>query len=328
MNEVSNKRAVYVGLFVFLGIVFLIAGILMIGNLHETFKRKIKVVALFDDVGGLQTGNNIWFSGVKIGTVSSLNFKEGSQVEVIMKIEVKAQQYIRKNSNVKLSTDGLIGNKILVIYGGNPKASVVEEGDTLGVEKTFTSDDMINTLQENNKNILAITSDFKTISKKMAAGDGTIGKFMNNNTVYDNINAATLSLQSASKKTEQLVSSLNTFSEGFNKKGTLANQLVTDTTIFNSVKTTVLRLQNIADTATLFIANLKEASSNPNSPVGVLLHNEKSGAQLKQTISNLERSSQKLDEELEAAQHSFLLRGFFKKKAKEEKRDSTQVKSN
>lgn len=328
MNEVSNKRSVYVGLFVFLGIIFLIAGILMIGNLHETFKRKIKVVALFDDVGGLQTGNNIWFSGVKIGTVSSLNFKEGSQVEVIMKIEVKAQQYIRKNSNVKLSTDGLIGNKILVIYGGNPKASVVEEGDTLGVEKTFTSDDMINTLQENNKNILAITSDFKTISKKMAAGDGTIGKFMNNNTVYDNINAATLSLQSASKKTEQLVSSLNTFSEGFNKKGTLANQLVTDTTIFNSVKTTVLRLQNIADTATLFIANLKEASSNPNSPVGVLLHNEKSGAQLKQTISNLERSSQKLDEELEAAQHSFLLRGFFKKKAKEEKRDSTQVKSN
>ena len=326
MNEVSNKRAVYVGLFVFLGIVFLIAGILMIGNLHETFKRKIKVVALFDDVGGLQTGNNIWFSGVKIGTVSSLNFKEGSQVEVLMKIEVKAQQYIRKNSNVKLSTDGLIGNKILVIYGGNPKASVVEEGDTLGVEKTFTSDDMINTLQENNKNILAITSDFKTISKKMAAGDGTIGKFMNDNTVYDNINAATLSLQSASKKAEQLVSSLHTFSDGLNKKGTLANQLVTDTTIFNSVKTTVLQLQNIADTASLFIANLKEASTNPNSPVGVLLHDEKSGAQLKQTISNLESSSQKLDEDLEAAQHSFLLRGFFKKKAKEEKRDSTQVK--
>lgn len=137
MNEVSNKRAVYVGLFVFLGIIFLIANI-MIGNLHEeTFKRKIKVVALFDDVGGLRTGNNIWFWGVKIRTVSSLNFKEGSQVKVIMKIEVKAQQYIRKNSNVKLSTDGLIGNKILVIYGGNPKASVVQEGDTLHVEKNI-----------------------------------------------------------------------------------------------------------------------------------------------------------------------------------------------
>jgi len=46
----------------------------MIGNLHATFKKKMKVVAFFDDVGGLQTGNNVWFSGVKIGTVRKLHF--------------------------------------------------------------------------------------------------------------------------------------------------------------------------------------------------------------------------------------------------------------
>lgn len=317
MNESPNRRGVVVGFFVLLGSIFLIAGILMVGNLHETFKNKMKVVSFFDDVSGLQKGNNVWFSGVKIGTVSNLRFYGNSQVEVSMKIETKAQQYIRKDSKVKISSDGLIGNKILIIYGGTSKSIEVQEGDTLGVEKTFSTEDMINTLQENNKNFLAITSDFKIISKKLVAGEGTIGKLLSNNAVYDNINAATASLELASAKAQLLVGSLATFSEGLNRKGTLAHDLTTDTIVFNSIKTSVLQLQQIADTATVFIANLKKAGSNPNTTVGILLHDEQSGARLKETIKNLESSSKKLDQDLEAVQSSILLRGFFKKKAKE-----------
>lgn len=316
MNESPNKRAVIVGVFVIVGLAFLLAGILIVGNLRETFNRKMKVVSLFDDVGGLQRGNNVWLSGVKIGTVSNLNFYGKSQVEVSMNIETKAKQYITKDAKVKISSDGLIGNKILVIYGGTEKSPVIEEGDTLAVEKTFTSEDMINTLQENNKNLLAITSDFKAISNKLASGEGTIGKLLNDTSVYANINAATKSLQSATAKAQQLVSSLATFSSGLNKKGTLVNELTTDTVVFNSVKVSVSRLQQIADTASVFITNLKKAGNNPRSSIGVLLHDEEAGTRLKETIKNLESSSKKLDEDLEAAQHNFLLRGFFKKKAK------------
>ncbi len=324
MNESPNRRAVLVGLFVFIGLAFLIAGILIVGNLHETFKKKMEVVSFFDEVNGLQKGNNIWFSGVKIGTVSNLHFYGNSQVEVRMKIETNAQQYIRKDAKVKISSDGIIGNKIIVIYGGTSKSAEVESGDTLTVEKTFSSDDMINTLQENNKNVLEITSDFKIISKKIVAGEGTIGKLLNDNSVYANINAATISLQSASAKAQQLVSSLAAFSSRLNKKGTLANQLTTDTVVFNSVKASVMQLQQIADTATVFITNLKQAGSNPHTTIGVLLHDEEAGAHLKETIKNLESSSKKLDEDLEAAQHNILLKGFFKKKAKANKNDSSE----
>lgn len=323
MNESPNRRAVIVGLFVFIGLIFLVTGILIIGDLRETFNRKIKVISVFDDVSGLQTGNNVWFSGVKIGTVSNLHFLEKSQVEVSMKIETKAQQYIRRDAKVKISSDGIIGNRILIIYGGTSKAAEVQEGDTLEVEKTFSSEDMINTFQDNNKNLLAITTDFKTISKKLASGEGTIGKLLNDNSVYANINAATASLQNASAKAQQLVSSLAAFSSGLNKKGTLANELTTDTVVFNSVKASVLQLQKIADTATVFITNLKKAGSNPNSSIGVLLHDKEAGAHLKETIKNLESSSKKLDESLEAAQHTILLRGFFKKKTKAAEKDST-----
>ncbi len=324
MNEFHNRRAVIVGVFVLLGILFFIGGILMVGNLHETFKRKMEIVSLFDDVNGLQKGNNVWFSGVKIGTVSNINFHGKSQVEVRIKIETKTQEYIRKDAMVKISSDGIIGNKILIIYGGTPRFAEVQEGDTLIVEKTFSTEDMINTLQENNKNFMSITSDFKVISKKIVEGEGTIGKLLNDNSVYDNINATTASLQLASAKAQLLVGSLAEFSDNLNKKGTLANELTTDTLVFKSVKATVLQLQQMADTATAFIANLKQAGTNPNSTVGVLLRDEASGARLKETIKNIESSSKKLDEDLEAAQHNILLRRYFKKKAKEEEKNEPE----
>ena len=183
MSESSNKRGVIVGVFILIGLVFLIAGILAVGNIKKTFGAKMHVNALFDDVNGLQQGNNIWFSGVKIGTVKKVQFYGNSQVRVLMNIDEKSQQYIRKDAKVKVSTDGFIGNKILVIYGGSSRMRAIEDEDTLSVEKTFSSEDMINTLQENNKNMLAITNDLKVISKKIADGQGSIGKLLNDDAI-------------------------------------------------------------------------------------------------------------------------------------------------
>lgn len=319
MNESPNKRAVIVGLFIFIGLMFLLGGILIVGNIRETFNNKMKVISIFDDVSGLKEGNNVWYSGVKIGTVSNMNFFGKSQVEVVLNIATKAQQYIRKDAKVKISSDGIIGNKIIVIYGGTVDFAQVEIGDTLAVERTFTSEDMINTLQDNNENLLTITSNIKTITNRLVDGEGTIGKLMNDTSVYANINAATAALQKATVKAEQMISSLATFSSALNKKGTLANELTTDTTVFNSVKASVAKFHQMADTASVFITNLKNAGNNPNSAIGVLLHDKEAGAYLKESMKNLESSSKKLDADLEAAQHNFLLRGYFKKKAKAEK---------
>ncbi len=48
----------------------------------------------------------------------------------------------------------------------------------------------------------------------------------------------------------------------------------------------------------------------------MFLHDEQAAANMKVTLQNLQSGTKKLDEDLEALQHNFLLRHFFKKKAK------------
>ncbi|MEQ1588416.1 MAG: MlaD family protein, partial [Cyclobacteriaceae bacterium] len=277
------------------------------------FTKKISVVAFFDDVNGLQVGNNIWFSGVKVGTVKDIHFFSRSAVEVTMRVDVKTQEYIRRDAKVKISTDGLIGNKILVIFGGSGKFDQIQEGDTLEVEKAVSQEDMLKILQESNKNLNSITTDFKSISKKLDSGEGTMGKLINDNSLYYNFNKTILSIQLTSSKGQQLLNNLNTYTAQLNQQGTLANDLVTDTLVFASIREFAQRLKQIADTTAVLVTQLKTITSDSTTSIGVLLHDPVEGARLKEILKNLESSSRKLDVDLEAAQSSFLLRKGMKK---------------
>lgn len=324
MNESPRKHNILVGLFIFIGLIFLLGAILMVGNLHETFKRKMQLVTVFDEVNGLQTGANVWLSGVKIGKVKNIRINPTRNVLVVLDIEENAQQFILKDAKTKIGTDGLIGNKVVIIYGGTQNSAPVNDGDTLLVGSTFSTENIMLKLEKNNENLLAITTDFKKISHKLTTNEGTVGKLLNDDAMYDNINSIAVSLNKASVKSEKLIASLNEYSSKLNKKGTLGNDLVTDTIVFNSIKKSVLELQKMTKTANEFMTNLKVASANPNSTIGVLLHDEQSGASLKRTIENLESSSEKLDEDLKAAQSNFLLRGYFKDKDKAAKKAASQ----
>jgi phospholipid/cholesterol/gamma-HCH transport system substrate-binding protein len=319
MNEKPRKRAVIVGLFIVLGIVFLLAGILMVGNLRNTFTRKIHLTAVFNDVNGLQKGNNIWFSGVKIGTVKTVRFYGPDHVKVILNIDESARMFIRKDAKAKISTDGLIGNKIIVIQGGSFLTEAVSEGDTISVEPIVSSEDMMNTLHENSRNLLEITDDFKTIANRLSEGKGSIGRILNDEGIYNNLSAASGAMRSASEKANQMMTSISTFGSNLNKKGTLAHGLVTDTSLYASFRLAIQRLERTADTASAMVNNLKRASGNPKTPAGVLLHDEEAGANLKNILKNLDAGSKKLDEDLEGMQHSFLLRKYFRKKKNEKK---------
>ena len=129
MKSTGSTRAIIVGIFIFLGLAIFIITILTLGSQHKTFEKSITVKTFFDNVNGLQKGNNVWFSGVKVGTIRKVNLKENGKVEVEMSIEEKSVKFIPKDVKAKLSSDGLIGNKIIEIYGGTPTGAKIEAGD-------------------------------------------------------------------------------------------------------------------------------------------------------------------------------------------------------
>jgi len=325
----TNRRPIIVGIFIFIGLVIFIVGVLTLGGQRKTFTKSIVVNTIFEDVAGLQRGANIWFSGVKIGTVKRIQFQGNSQVAITMSIDETSQQYIHKDAKAKISTDGLIGNKIIVIFGGTAKADLIEEGDNLVSEKALDTDAMMATLQENNKNLIDITGDFKIIGKRLVDGEGTIGTLLSDSmmavklrTTLNNLNAVSNNLKMATQNSNTVVKSFGEFAAKLNSQGGLANDLVTDTVVFSNLRTVVAQLQQAASDATAITKNISSATSELNDkgkPIGMLLGDQETASQLKSTIKNLETSTQKLDENMEALQHNFLLRGFFRRKAKNNK---------
>lgn len=319
MQTAETKRDILVGLFIFFGLLIFIVGIFVLGGQKNTFVKSLRINAVFNDIGGLKPGNNVWFSGVKIGTVKTIKFYGKSQVEVNMSIEQSAQGYIRKDASAKLSSDGLIGNKLIVIFGGNPKTPEIENGDILQVQKDLSTDDIMKTFQENNENLIGITSNFKKLSADMVKGKGTAGALLADSSLAMSFRAIVNNLQKTTRTSAQLAGQLGVFAAKLNTKGGLADKVMTDTSVFNKLQATANQLQKTAGNASAITENLTKASNKLNSTdnaMGLLLNDAKTATQVKTTMDNLEQSSQKLNDDLEAVQHNFLLRGFFKKKEK------------
>ncbi len=333
MKDTKAKRAIIVGIFIFLGLLIIVLTVFTLGSQQKTFQKSLTLKVMFEDVQGLQKGNNVWFSGVKIGTVKKISFAGSSQVEALINVDEKAKTYIRKNSLAKISSDGLIGSRIVVIYGGSDKFGEVEDGDMLGVEKSFSSDDMMNTLQKNNTNLLEITNDFKVVSKGLSAGNGTIGKLLTDETLINDMHVVMRSLMKTSKNVEKLSMTFGAYASKLNTEGSLAHELVTDTSLFSSLRASATEIKSITQTANALVYDLRNTSSelsnslnNKNTPIGMLLKDEHAASDLKVTLKYLQSSSQKLDENLEALQHNFLLRGFFRRKARNEAKNVSQQK--
>ncbi|RYF22777.1 MAG: MCE family protein [Flavobacteriales bacterium] len=320
MNMNDNKKKITVGIFIAIGILIFVFAIFTLGSQKKTFVKSFTLSVVFNDIQGLKKGNNVWFSGVKIGTIKKIEFFGTSQVRVFLSIEEDMHKYIHKDAGASIGADGLIGNKIVVLTGGNPKFPFVEDGDVLKVNSSLSTDDIMKTLQVNNKNLVDVTGDFKILARNLVDGKGAAGALlsdeqlaMNFKTMVSNLNRITLS-------TAQTAQDLNTFGKTLNSKNGLVNKMMTDTAVFAKLEKSAASLQQTSQSASLMAANLEKASGKLNTTdnaAGLLLNDAKTAEQVKAIMTNLEKGSKKLDEDLEALQSNFLFRGFFKKRARD-----------
>jgi phospholipid/cholesterol/gamma-HCH transport system substrate-binding protein len=320
MAQSDIRKQITVGIFIFLGLLIFVVGIFTLGGQRKSFVKSFTVNVIFDDIQGLKTGNNVWYSGVKIGTIKKIQFYGKAQVQVTVNIDEEAHRYIHKDAKASIGSDGLIGNKIIVITGGNPKYPFVEDGDRLLVQETLSTDDIMKTFQVNNKNLVDITGDFRTLARNLVDGKGTAGALLTDEKIATNFKTIVANLQRTTASTDRMARDLDQFSKKLNTKGGLADKMLTDTAVFARLKASVNELQKTARSASALTQNLNNASSKltqTDNAAGLLLNDPKTADQVRAIMGNLKTSSENLNQDLEALQSNWLLKGFFKKKVKD-----------
>ena len=231
----------------------------------ESFRGGYHINALFGTVQDLKVGNSVKMAGVDIGRVEKIALT-GNQVKVTMKLHPDA--VVKTDSKAVIKFTGLMGQNFVAVDFGTPDAPRAVDGALLASEeqpdlnaimtkldgattgiqnltKSFTPDTLNNLLgplidfvKQNSGHVGGAISNIENISGQIARGEGTVGKLIYSDTLYNSAMVTVTNLQDAMVEVRQVV---NGISEG---KGTIG-KLVTDETLYNSTAASMTNLDQI-----------------------------------------------------------------------------------
>src|SRR5210317_807008 len=127
----TNSQKIRLGLFVIMGTILFITAVYLIGQKQNMFKKTFTINSYFQNVNGLQKGNNVRYSGINIGTVRTIEMVNDSSIKVAMNIEEKIITHIKKNAVATIGTDGLVGNMIVNIIPRKGSSQIISNGDII-----------------------------------------------------------------------------------------------------------------------------------------------------------------------------------------------------
>ena len=123
MDAPTPKFKIRLGLFITVGLAIFILIVFIIGKQKNLFNPVFKLSSTFTNISGLQVGNNVRFSGITVGTVDDINIINDSTVKVEMLIKKDVQKFIKSNCKATIGSEGIIGDRILIISSGSSDAS-------------------------------------------------------------------------------------------------------------------------------------------------------------------------------------------------------------
>lgn len=216
----QSINKIKLGIFVTFGIVLFLNGIYYIGETKKMFSTTYRLTALFKNVDGLQVGNNIRFAGINVGTVENIEIISDSTVKVDMILDIKTQQFIKKDAKAIIGSDGLMGNKIMNVSPGTAKYAMVENNDLIGTKIPISLDDMLLKLKNTTDNAAIITGDLAAIIGNIRSGKGTIGKLFMDTVFADNLDKTIVNVKQGTKGFKQNMDAAKSsfFLRGFFKK--------------------------------------------------------------------------------------------------------------
>jgi len=296
--HLTNIRKIFLGFFIVLGLALFVVAIFLIGSRENLFTSTFPLNSEFETVSGLTEGNSVRYAGIDIGTVKEIQILSPNKVLVSMTIQSSVKRFIKKDSEVSISSEGLVGNKIIAISSGLETSPSVESGNYLKSIKPVDIGDIMNNLNESTKEAEKISKEIAEITTKINEGEGTLGQLVNNASLYNTIDSTMRSFAGYTRTINQLLfktshtvdkvsEDIDDFTHEIRK---ITTNIADITRKINSSESLVGTL--LTDTA--FANNLKQVIINAN-----------------QTTSNLERGSFGFYQNMEALKHNFLFKGYF-----------------
>ncbi|MBK7184153.1 MAG: MCE family protein [Bacteroidetes bacterium] len=321
----ETSKNIRVGLFVLIGTILLIFSFYLIGSKQNLFGSNFRLSAQFHNVNGLMPGNNVRFTGIDVGTVESVEIINDTTVNVVMIIEDKVQEFIKKNATAIVGTDGLMGNKLININSSKEDAPSVEDGDVLLAHKPVGTDEMMKTLNITNENVREITVEIKNIVKKLNSPN-TLWSILMDTVVAENVKQAIVNIKVTGERTAIITGDLSRIVQHVKEgKGTIG-ALLTDTAFSTQLHQSIVNIKLISDSLALVSGDLHYITSHVKSgkgAIGTVLMDTNFVNNLNKSMINIESGTKNFDQDMEALKHNILLRNYFKKqekkKAKEQK---------
>ncbi len=324
--EKSVAQKLRLGIFVILGIIIFISTVYFIGKRQQLFGKTESLQARFENVNGLQEGNNVRFSGINVGYVKTIEIINDTVINIEMNIDKDAMKFIKKNAVASIASDGLVGNMIVNITPNTENAPLAKSGDVLKTEKRLTTEDLLKTLNKTNNNAEQITTNLLEVSEKINNGTGTLGLLLNDKNLSNDVKFGVSDLKSSitnikktSYETTKTISEINQILSGINNKGNIV-AVLKDSAVANKMRRAITHLDESSQNINKTVGNLNETISNAKTGKGAINYLSNDANLVKNidsTMNNLNKASSLLNQNLEALKHNFLFRGYFKKMEKE-----------
>jgi phospholipid/cholesterol/gamma-HCH transport system substrate-binding protein len=221
MNSQTQKFKIRLGLFIAGGLALFVLAIFIIGKQKNLFSPVFQLTTNFANVSGLQVGNNIRFSGITVGTVDKITIINDSTVKVAMLIKKDVKKFIKSDCEVAIGSEGLIGDKLLIISQGSTYAPMAKEGQQLTSAEPVEIDAIMASLQVTAGNAEIISQELAEIMFKVNSGNGTLGRLIQDSSIANNLSQTMINIKRSSKGLDE---NMNAAKENFLLRGYFRRQ--------------------------------------------------------------------------------------------------------
>jgi phospholipid/cholesterol/gamma-HCH transport system substrate-binding protein len=260
-----------VGLLVIASFALLAVAIFYVSGQSGIFTKKYTVTAFFASANGLRSGAEVWLEGVTIGNVDQVRISKQADpmrsVEVDLKVDESYRNIIRTDSTVTIGTIGLLGDKYIDITRGTESGQVIPDGGTLQGTEAGDIRKIVTGTSDFVANLDSLSTEVRKLADRVDRGEGTLGKFMTDTSVFDNANstmkeanAFVRDLRSGNGTVAKLVSddeAYNRVNELMDRVAALIDKLengpgtsgkfINDPAVYNKADKVLARVESVAD---------------------------------------------------------------------------------